>query len=290
MKQHIRQTALVLLTVVLLVAGAAVTMIIGYAEEYYTVRINYLFENGEKAHDPYIAVFEKNDSDSPVIMDSTVNNPIIQGYKAVDSPDPDIQKSAPTTKLQGELTENREYTIYYVPNLVRYKVKYFLQNAYDDDFTETLTLPESYYSKMGYTGQFPDELNNLDEDENFQGFTELSHRPDFIAADGSTEFEIYLSRNYYLINFDLNGGFGVDSVYAKYNTPFTTAKPQKEGYLFAGWAPCNKNGNFIDENGEEITEEQRIHLKKPKTAAQLSRTAIFQKMKSRYPGMCSGTP
>ena len=57
MKRHIRQTALVLLTAVLLVAGAFVTMIVGYAQEYYTVQIDYLFENGEKAHDPFIAVF-----------------------------------------------------------------------------------------------------------------------------------------------------------------------------------------------------------------------------------------
>lgn len=35
MKRHIRQTALVLLTAFLLVAGAFVTMIIGYAQEYY---------------------------------------------------------------------------------------------------------------------------------------------------------------------------------------------------------------------------------------------------------------
>ena len=35
MKRHIRQTTLVLLTAFLLVAGAFVTMIIGYAQEYY---------------------------------------------------------------------------------------------------------------------------------------------------------------------------------------------------------------------------------------------------------------
>ena len=44
MKRHIRQTALVLLTAVLLVAGAFVTMIVGYAQEYYTVQIDYLFD------------------------------------------------------------------------------------------------------------------------------------------------------------------------------------------------------------------------------------------------------
>lgn len=44
MKQHIRQTALVLLTVVLLVAGAAVTMIIGYAEPVYF----YLYDIGNE--------------------------------------------------------------------------------------------------------------------------------------------------------------------------------------------------------------------------------------------------
>ena len=266
MKRHIRQTALVLLTAVLLVAGAFVTMIVGYAQEYYTVQIDYLFENGEKAHDPFIAVFEKGDADSPVIMDRTVTNPIIQGYKAVDSLDQDTQQPAPTFKLQGELTENREYKIYYVPVEVPYKVKYYLQNAYDDDYTESITLPGPYYNKMGLTGEKPGFPDELDSDENFSGFTRQSHDYEFIAADGSTEYEVYFNRNYYLINLDLNGGFGVDSVYAKYNTPFTMAKPQKEGYLFAGWAPCNKDGNFVDDQGNEISEDQAINYADPFTS------------------------
>ena len=56
--------SLVVFSLILLVAGAFVTMIVGYADEYRTVRINYQFENGDTAYDSYIGVFQKSTSTS----------------------------------------------------------------------------------------------------------------------------------------------------------------------------------------------------------------------------------
>lgn len=82
MKKHIKPTALVILTLVMLIAGAMVTMIVGYASDYFTYTFYYQYEDGTTAHDPYIAVFTKNSE-----MDLTVKNPIIQGYQPYDSMD-----------------------------------------------------------------------------------------------------------------------------------------------------------------------------------------------------------
>ena len=257
MKNNIRQKTTALLTMAFLFVAALVSIIVVNASEHCTIRVEYQFKNGESAYDSYIAVVEKG---QPV--DIEITNPSLPGYKPVDSLDESTARPAPVTHIVHEsLTEDITMKIYYVPDIVPYKVKYFMQNIYDDDYTANLTLPEKYYDKSGLTGTFPDELKDI----SFNGFTRLYHKPDFIAADGSTEFELYYTRNYYLINFDLNGGYGVEPVYAKYQFPYHIAAPKREGYVFKGWVPCDKNGGFIDEDGDPLTEEQALSRADPFT-------------------------
>ena len=238
--------ALIIFTAVLLFAGALVTMIVGSAEEYCTVRIDYLFQNGDKAYDSYIAVFNMNAD-----VNVTITNPTISGYKPVDE---ENQPALTTCIVKPNLTENLTMTISYVPDVVPYKVKYFMQNVYDDDYTANLTLADSYYDKSGLTGTFPDELGSIA----FEGFTKLYHKPDFIAADGSTEFELYYTRNYYLINFDLNGGHGVEPVYAKYESNYNIPEPARKGYVFEGWVLANENGDFVNEQGTLLSDADAL--------------------------------
>ena len=47
--------------------------------------------------------------------------------------------------------------------------------------------------------------------------------------------EIYYDRNYYLMNFDLDGGYGVEPIYARFGAPISVDTPTKPGYTFAGW-------------------------------------------------------
>ena len=138
--KNVKRMALIIFTAVLLFAGALVTMIVGSAEEYCTVRIDYLFQNGDKAYDSYIAVFNMNAN-----VDVTITNPTISGYKPVDSLNEAEAQSAPTTLLTGKMTENRTLRVWYVPDIVPYTVKYYKQNVYDDDYTADLTLDDAYY-------------------------------------------------------------------------------------------------------------------------------------------------
>ena len=236
--------SLVVFSLILLVAGAFVTMIVGYADEYRTVRINYQFENGDTAYDSYIGVFNKDAE-----INIYVNNPTISGYTAVD----DNNQAAPTTHINRTMTDDLTMSITYKPIEVPYTVTFFKQNVLDDDYTEVETLNES-----GMTGTYPDYLKNY----KYDGFTNLYHKPDFIAADGSTEFELYFSRNYYLINFDLNGGYGVEPVYGKFESTYTIPEPKRKGWVFEGWVLSDDQGNYVDAHGNFLTDEQALAFAK----------------------------
>ncbi len=242
----IKTRASVFIAMIVFIVGICISAVITYADAYYTIRLEYKYSDGSIAHDPYVAVFPENEE-----VNVTVSNPIIPGYKPMDSLDENAVESE-TTTLSFTLTENHTITVYYVPDLVHYKVRYFKQNIRDDLYTEDLSLSNDYYERTGYTGEYPTYLEEL----RFDGFTTLFHEPDFIAADGSTVFMVYYDRNYYLINFDLDGGYGVEPVYAKYGSLYTISEPHRLGYTFAGWHLADEQGHFIDNDGNIITQAQ----------------------------------
>lgn len=134
----------------------------------------------------------------------------------------------------SSVTEDQTFYIYYVESKVSYTARYFMQNVYNDLYTErTDILTTEIQNKMvGYPNAEPDpEIIYPD----IYGFTALFFQPDTIAADGSTVFEVYYDRNYYLMNFNMVGGFGTAPVYARYETAFTVAQPTKSGHIFNGW-------------------------------------------------------
>jgi len=145
---------------------------------------------------------------------------------------------------EGELTEDIEYLVYYKPILVPYGVRYFFQNINDDLYTEKA---EYYHTHEALTGTI---IDNKDFDDctaitkDTTGFELMYHIPDSVAADGSTVFELYYDRNYYLIQFDFAGGYGSDPIYARYGTPFVVNTPVKHGYVFKGW---DLNGDGVED-------------------------------------------
>ena len=48
--------------------------------------------------------------------------------------------------------------------------------------------------------------------------------------------EVKYDRYYYLINFNLDGGYGVEPIYARYGAPINVGTPEKPGYTFTGWS------------------------------------------------------
>lgn len=217
------------------------------AASYYTIRINYCYVNGTPAHDPYIATFTVGAE-----VDLTVTHPNVNGFVPMVLNDPaNDPTELPTggaeqttrtftyASLGGDVTE----TVYYVPGLTHYAARYYLQNIYDDLYELDRTRTNANQNRVGKTGTAPLDL----EEEEITGFTSLFHEPDAIAADGSTVFRVYYDRNYYTVNFDLGeGGYGVEPIYAKYETPFRVDEPQSIGYTFLGWARTSADSSKGD--------------------------------------------
>lgn len=197
-----------------------------------------------------------------------VTNPNVSGYDPMMLNEgetdpralPDNGTLATTTSINIDtLDHNVTYTVYYLAGLSHYRARYYLQNVYDDLYTTDQTLNAQYQDLLGVTGSFPDHLENVE----VEGFTSLFHEPDAIAADGSTVFRLYYDRNYYTVGFDLGeGGYGVEPIYAKYQTVYHVDEPKRLGYTFRGWARTDIDSavegadwHYIDENGNVISEE-----------------------------------
>lgn len=185
----------------------------GEVKETIVVTINYLFENGKQAAPSWTANVPK---DEPYKID--VPSPEVVGYKPL--------KGYETVHVDtSEGVYN--YTVYYQPAKVNFTVKHYQQNVDNDNYTlyKTVTTTGTTESPVG---------GNLGE--NYDGFYALLYDTTTpIAADGSTEVEIYYDRYYYLMKFDLDGGYGVEPIYARYGAKINVDTPKKAGYEFAGW-------------------------------------------------------
>lgn len=183
----------------------------------YNVVINYLFENNAVAADPYTANLAAGSSFS-----ATVTFPTVQGYLPYVNETQQNSIDLNFTAIDKDYT----YNVVYKPTNVNYTVIHYKQNLDDDKYTEA-----ARETKQGLTNSIVPEVANT-----YAGFYALLYEKPNIAADGSTVVEIYYDRYYYLMNFDLDGGYGVEPIYARYGTPIgDVGTPTKAGYTFAGW-------------------------------------------------------
>lgn len=164
-----------------------------------------------------------------------VEIPYIKGYDLCDengnilTPDP-ARNAYVYTVNETDVTQSFEIVLTYKPGKTTYKVTYYLQNALDEQYTQ-------YGDPVvleGITGEMVD-VSNAAFSETFDGFYQLLFETAEIASDGSTNIEIYYDRLYYKMLFDLDGGYGVQPVYARYGTPVSVDNPTKAGYIFTGW-------------------------------------------------------
>lgn len=179
----------------------------------YTIIIKYQFENGAPAANPWSATVATGSSYAQVIQ-----SPVVVGYK------PDQET------VQVNATEATTYTVTYKPAEVEFTVKHYQQNVSNDQYTLVDT-----ETKTGYTeNAVGDGLAKTD----YTGFYSLLYDTTTkIAADGSTVVEIYYDRYYYLMHFDLDGGHGVEPIYARYGTKIDVDETalKKPGYTFDKW-------------------------------------------------------
>lgn len=176
----------------------------------YTIIINYQFEDGKQAAPSWSAQVA---AGSTYAQD--IESPVVVGYtpsKAV---------------VQVNTSEAKTYTVIYQPAEVEFTVKHYQQNVSNDQYTLVDT-----ETKNGFT----ESPVGSDLGKTYEGFTALLYDTTTkIAADGSTVVEIKYDRKYYLMNFDLDGGYGVEPIYARFGAPISVDTPTKPGYTFKGW-------------------------------------------------------
>lgn len=152
-------------------------------------------------------------------LNVTVTSPAVVGY----------------TPSQAQVTFNKAInkdttvTVTYTPAIVNFTVVHYQQNVNDDNYTQAET-----EKKTGQT----DDYVGASLAKTYDGFYALPYENVRIAADGSTVVEVYYDRNYYLMDFTMNGGYGVEPIYARYGTPIASVgTPVRAGYTFASWTP-----------------------------------------------------
>ena len=185
------------------------------ADGQHTVIINYVFENGKQAAPSWTATLAEGSS-----LEQTVTSPTVVGYE----PDP-----ATVNVTVNNITVNKNYTVTYHPANVGFTVNHYLQNVADNNYT---------LDKTEHVGGYTESEVGGDLAKAYPGFAALLYNTKAkVAADGSTVVEIYYDRNYYMMSFNLDGGYGVEPIYARYGAAITLGEPTKPGYKFDGWTP-----------------------------------------------------
>ena len=185
----------------------------GEVKETIVVTINYVFADGSQAANPWTATVVKGES---FVQD--VKSPNVVGYK----PDQETVRVDTSTYVK-----DTAITVTYQPAEVNFTVRHYQQNVGNDNYTLVDTETKTGYTKSPVGA-------NLGK--NYDGFYALLYDTTTeIAADGSTEVEIYYDRYYYLMKFDLDGGYGVEPIYARFGAAINVVDPTKPGYTFTGW-------------------------------------------------------
>lgn len=185
------------------------------ADGQHTVVIDYVFQGGKQAAPSWTATLAEGSS-----LEQTVTSPTVVGYE----PDP-----SSVDVFVNNITENMTYTVTYYPANVGFTVNHYLQNVADNNYTLDVSERHDGYTESEVGGDLA---------KTYPGFAALLYNTKAkVAADGSTVVEIYYDRNYYMMSFNLDGGYGVEPIYARFGAAVEVGTPTKPGYTFSGWEP-----------------------------------------------------
>lgn len=199
---------------VLMLSSLIAALAIAADDDVCNVVINYVFADSRPAANSWTARISKGES-----INQTVTSPTVVGYAP----------NQETVTINQVIDDHVTITVTYQPVEVDFTVKHYQQNVNDDKYILAETEPKKAFTESQVGDKLAKEYN---------GFTALLYDTTTkVAADGSTVVEIYYDRNYYMMSFNLDGGYGVEPIYARYGAAITLGKPTKPGYKFDGWTP-----------------------------------------------------
>lgn len=193
----------------------------------HSIVINYLFDNNTLAFEPYGATV----ADGSDFI-HTIESPVVVGYQPFRRVGEDYVKADEVVLDYRNIKADIVINVVYEPALVDFSVHHHLQNLLDDEYSIE---PNHITNERGVTGsQVGDGLAMTEEE--LPGFRALAYEKQLpVAADGTTVVEIRYDRNYYLVNFDMDGGYGTEPVYTRYGATVGANRPTRHGYAFGGW-------------------------------------------------------
>lgn len=200
----------------------------GVTDGTYKVTVNYIYEsNSSPVAQATVLQVAK---DEPLTKEIAIPTQLNYTPKLAEDTPTEITLDPATGMLKFadfKPTGNVTVKVLYVAGNATYKVNHYLQNL-DNDGYELRLSEEVTGSIDAYTQAVA---------KKYEGFTasEITQTP--IAADNTTAVDIYYTRNYYMVQFDADGGVnGPEPIYAKYDTTYNMPEgPTKEGYRFVGW-------------------------------------------------------
>lgn len=209
----------------------------------YSIVINYLFDDNSIAFEPYGATVA---AGSPFKPDKPIESPKIMGYKPFRRDGDKYVEADFVSFDEDSVNRNITINVIYEPTLVDFNVHHHLQNVLDDDYAAEHATTEH----QGLTGSLVGPGLAYTEDQ-LPGYRPLDYDETLVvAADGSTVVEIRYDRNYYLVSFDMSGGYGTEPVYTRFGATVGANNPTRHGYVFDGW-------ELVSYNGQTPTNEQK---------------------------------
>lgn len=192
----------------------------------YSIVINYLFDDNSMAFEPYGASVAAGSNFS-----ATIESPSIVGYDPYRRDGGQYIEAKTVVFDLKNIRENVTVNVIYEPALVNVTIHHHLQNLNDDEYSVNYDLIT--HSKA-ITGTIVGDGLALTEAE-LPGFHALAYEKLEVAADGSTVIEIRYDRNYYLVDFNMSGGYGTEPIYTRYGASVGANDPIRHGYVFGGW-------------------------------------------------------
>lgn len=214
----------------------------------YSIVINYLFDNNAIAFEPYGASVAVGSN-----FKATIKSPTVVGYAPFRRVGDNYVDASVVEFDLTNIRENITINVIYEPALVEYSVHHHLQNILDDEYSVHYDL---ITTGKALTGSVVGDGLALTENE-LPGFKALAYEKLTVAADSSTVIEIRYDRNYYLVDFDMNGGYGTEPVYTRFGATVGANTPIRHGYVFDGWELISVGGQT------PTTEQQAMYALQP---------------------------
>ena len=219
-----------------------------------SIVINYLFDNNALAFEPYGASVATGSD-----FEASITSPTVMGYAPYRRVGENYVEASVVELNIKNIQENVTINVIYEPTLVDFKIHHHLQNLENDEYS---LHADFITTSQAITGSVVGEGLAYSA-EQLPGFKALDYEKLTVAADGSTVIEIRYDRNYYLVDFDMNGGYGTEPVYTRYGATVGANTPVRHGYIFDGWELVSYGGHHPtaeQESKYELLEGKTIIL------------------------------